>query len=224
MSLLALIGGALSAAVAVIGPALSTTATFLVTKLPVILETAALCVSAISTVVTKVAEMLNIAPPGENPEELGAKAMQEGTRPKGPEETTQEYLDYLRNDVSLDRVKFEKMTNEERLNCEVIGDTMLAKSIEEKTGVEIPGEFLLAIPQANLQYQTVSAMIRAFSNAGIPSLGEFTRYISNDMSESEAVKVGDAVKDAIKVSFPELSQEEIQKEIIEMKREYNTEK
>lgn len=224
MGLFALIGGALSAAATVIGPVLTSAATFLVTKLPVVLETAAVCVSAISTVVTKVSEMLSIAPPGEKPDELGAKAMQEGTRPIGFEETTQEYLDYLRNDVVLDREKFEKMTKEERLNCEVIGDTMLAKSIEEKTGVEMTGEFLLTIPQANLQYQTVSALIKEFSNAGITSLNDFTRYISNDMSEAEAEKVGGAVKEAIRDTSPEMSQEDIQREIIAMKQAYNTEK
>jgi len=224
MGLLALIGGAISAVAATIGPALSAAATFVVTKLPVILETAAVCVSAISTVVTKVSEMLNIAPPGEIPEELGAKVMQEKTRPIGPEETTQEYLDYLRNEVELDREKFEKMTKEERLNCEIIGDTMLAKSIEEKTGIELPGDFLYTIPQAKLEYQTVLALIKSFSDAGISSLDDFTRYIANDMSEAEAETVGNAVKNAIQETSPEMSQEEIQKEIVAMKQEYNTEK
>lgn len=224
MSLIALIGETLLTAATTIGPVLSEAATFLVTKLPVILEKATICLDAISTVVTKISEILNIAPEGENPQELGAKAMQEGIRPIGLEETTQEYLDYLRNDVELDREKFEKLTDEERLNCEVIGDTMLVKSIEEKTGVELSAEFLLAIPQVHLQYQTVVALIKTFSNAGILSLNDYTRYIANDMSEVEAEKVGSAVKEAIKEVTPEMTQEEIQREIVTMKQEYNTEK
>ena len=100
---------------------------------------------------------------------------------------------------------------------------MLVKSIEEKTGVELSAEFLLAIPQVHLQYQTVIALIKTFSNAGILSLNDYTRYIANDMSEVEA-EVGSAVKEAIKEVMPEMTQEEIQREIVTMKQEYNTEK
>ena len=110
------------------------------------------------------------------------------------------------------------------MGCEIIGDTMLAKSIEEKTGVELPSEFLLTIPQAKLQCETVLALIKAFSDAGISSLNEYTRYISNDMSESEASVVGDAIKSAIQETSPEMTPEEIQREVITMKQEYNTEK
>lgn len=224
MSLFAAIGGVLSGIATTIGPTLATAASFLVTKLPVILETAAVCVQAISTVVTHISESLDIAPSGEKPEELGAKILQEGTRPIEGEETTQEYLDYLRNEVILDKAILEQMSNEERLNCEVVGDTLIAKSIEEKTGVELPADFLLCIPRMNLQAQTVGALIKAFSDVGIPSLNEYIRYISNDMSEAEAKITGNAVKEAIHEMAPEMSQEDIQSEIIAMKRSYNEEK
>ena len=217
------IGTFISSVASTIGPVLSQAASFIATKLPGILEKAIVYVDAISTIVTKVSEVLNIAPPGEKPEELGAKTMQDGTRAKGPEETTQEYLDYLRNDVVLDREKFDKMTKEEKLGCEVIGDAMLAKSIEETTGVEISGEFLSTIPRTNLQYETVLALIKAFSEAGIPSLDNYVRYISNDMSESDALITGDAIKNAIHETIPEMSPEEIKNEIISMKQAYNTE-
>lgn len=218
------IGGFISTVATKIGPILSTAANIIATKLPVVLETASVIVSAISNVVTKVSEMLDIVPQEENPEEIGAKTIQEGTRAKGPEETTQEYLDYLRTEVPLDRERFERMSEEEKMGCEIIGDTMLAKSIEEKTGVELPSEFLLTIPQAKLQCETVLALIKAFSDAGISSLNEYTRYISNDMSESEANVVGAAIKSAIQETSPEMTPEEIQREVITMKQEYNTEK
>ena len=115
------------------------------------------------------------------------------------------------------------MTKEEKLGCEVIGDAMLAKSIEETTGVEISSEFLSTIPRTNLQYETVLALIKAFSEAGIPSLDNYVRYISNDMSESDALITGDAIKNAIHETIPEMSPEEIKNEIISMKQAYNTE-
>ena len=224
MSILAAIGGFISVAAAVIGPALSTAATFIATKLPTILQTASVIVSAISSIVTNVSKMLNIAPEGEQPDELGAKALQEGTRPIKEGETTQEYLDYLRNEVTLDKEKYDKMTPEQKLNCEIIGDTMLAASIEEKTGVEVPPEFLLAAGQIQMGYQTVYSLINAFKNSGIDSLGDYAKYISNDMSEKDAIKVGGAVKEAIADANPEMTPEDIEAEVIAMKQEYNTEK
>ena len=223
MSILAAIGGFISAAVAVIGPALSTAATFIATKLPAILQTASVIVNAISSIVTNISKMLNIAPEGEQPDELGAKALQEGTRPIKEGETTQEYLDYLRNEVTLDREKYEKMTAEQKLNCEIIGDTMLAKSIEEKTGIGVPPEFLLVAGQINMGYKTVNDLINAFSNNGIDSLGDYVKYISNDMSEKDAIKVGGAVREAIFAGNPEMTPEDIEAEVIAMKQEFNAE-
>lgn len=70
----------------------------------------------------------------------------------------------------------------------------------------------------------LGALIKAFSDVGIPSLNEYIRYISNDMSEAEAKITGNAVKEAIHEMAPEMSQEDIQSEIIAMKRSYNEEK
>lgn len=227
MSLLAgigaLIGGIVSAVAPVIGPALSTAATFITTKLPVILQVAAICVSAISTIVTGVSEMLKIAPPGEQPAELGAKTLQDNVRPKREGELTQEYLDYLRT-VPLDKEKFDKMNEEEKLGCEVVGDAMLADSIREVTNVELPGEFLMALPKINMEVQTVYNLIKSFEKSGISSMGQFNNYLAGDISNEEtAMKVGDAVKSAIGMTSPEMSSSDIQHEIIAMRQAYKSE-
>ena len=224
MSLLAglgpLIGGIVSTVAPVIGSALSTAATFIATKLPAILSVAATCVSAISTIVTSVGEMLKIAPPGEQPAELGAKTLQEGVRPRRDGELTQEYLEYLRT-IPLDADKFKEMSEEEKLGCEVVGDTMLADAIREKTGVELSSDFLIAIPKINLEAQTVYNLIKAFSNNGINSMGQFNDYLAGDIANEEiAMKVVDAVKSAISSTFPEMTSSEIQHEVIAMRQAY----
>ncbi|MCX4321115.1 MAG: hypothetical protein OSJ44_15595, partial [Lachnospiraceae bacterium] len=68
------------------------------------------------------------------------------------------------------------------------------KSVEEKTGIELPPEFLLTIAKSRLRYEQVEKFIHSFSDSGINSMGEFTKYISNDMSKEEAGKVGNVVK------------------------------
>lgn len=220
MSLLAAIGGLITTAISTVGPVIAKAATTLVTKLPTIIEVAKVTIGAISTVVSKVSEVLGIAPADEKVDELGAKAMQEGTRAKMDEESTQEYLDYLRNDVELDTEKFDKMSEKEKIECEALGTSMLSKSIEEKTGVELPVDFLMTIPRMKLDYKQVEKFIDAFSENNIESMGEFTKYISNEMSDKEAEKVGDVVEGALKELSPEMTDEDIQSEIVSMKKEY----
>ena len=219
----ALIGGFISAVAPVIGQALSTVATFVATKLPTILSVAATCVSAISTIVTSVGEMLKIAPPGEQPADLGAKTMQEGVRPRQEGELTQEYLDYLRT-VPLDKEKFDKMTPEEKLGCEVVGDAMLAGAIGENTGVELSGDFIMALPKLNMGAQAVYNLIKSFSDNGINNMSQFNDYLAGDIANEEtAMKVGDAVKSAISTTSPEMSSSDIQHEIIAMRQAYKAE-
>lgn len=220
MGFLGLIGGLISAAVSVVGAVIATVADVLINKLPPALELASMVIGAISTVVSKVNEAFGLAPANENVEELGAKALQQDTRAKMDDETTQEYLDYLRNDVEFDEEKFAEMSEQEKIECEVLGTSMLAKSIEEKTGVELSPDFLLTISKSKMRYEQVEKFIRAFSDNGISSMGEFTRYISNDMSEEAAGKVGNVIEGAIREMSPELSDLEIQKEIVAMKQEY----
>lgn len=227
MSLLAGIGifieGIVSVVAPVIGSALSTAATFIATKLPEMLQVATTCVSTISTIVTSVGEMLKIAPPEEQPAELGAKIMQENVRSKREGELTQEYLDYLRT-VPFDEGRFDKMSEEEKLGCEVVGDVMLADSIRETTNVDLPGEFLMTLTKINMEAQTVYNLIKSFEKSGISSMGQFNDYLSGDIiNEEVAEKADGAVKSAISATSPEMSITDIQHEIIAMRQAYKAE-
>ena len=227
MSLLAGIGifieGIVSVVAPVIGSALSTAATFIATKLPEMLQVATTCVSTISTIVTSVGEMLKIALPEEQPAELGAKIMQENVRSKREGELTQEYLDYLRT-VPFDEGRFDKMSEEEKLGCEVVGDVMLADSIRETTNVDLPGEFLMTLTKINMEAQTVYNLIKSFEKSGISSMGQFNDYLSGDIiNEEVAEKVDGAVKSAISATSPEMSITDIQHEIIAMRQAYKAE-
>ena len=222
-ALFAAVTSFISTVVTVVKPVL-TAATALVAKLPEIIVKAKEVVDTIATVVSAVAEILGIAPKGENPEELGAKAMQEGTRSQLEGESTQEYLDYLRRDVTLDEAKFKAMSTEERIACSSIGISMVSKSIGEKAGVELTPDFLLTIPKANLSALQVTKLVNAFASNGISTMDDFTGYIKNDLSEDRAPKIGNIVRNSLKELNPSLSDAEIQHEIIDMKSSYNSEK
>lgn len=220
MGFLSAVGSFISEACSVVGSAIASVADALVLRLPPLIEGAKAAIEIISAIISKVCDALGITSANENTEELGAKAMQEGTRPKTEEETTEEYLNYLRNDVSLDQEKFDHMTKEEKIACQALGTTMKAKCIEEKTGVEVTPEFLMTIERSKLRYEQVEGFINAFKKEGIESMDAFAKYISNDMSDEEAARIGGVVKGAIRELSQEMTDEEIQSEIVSMKKNY----
>lgn len=217
------VGGAISTVANAVGTAIAATATALITKLPTVLVTAKVVVNSISNVISNVANSLGIAPKDEKLDELGAKALQTGTRPKMEDETTQEYLDYLRKDVKLDSGEYIKKTGEEKVACTALGVSMVSEAIEEKMGVELPVDFLMMISKSKLKYEQVEKFIHAFADNGIRSMGEMTKYIENDLSETRAEIVGGIIKDSLKEQYPSLEDSDVLKEIIEMKRLYNEE-
>jgi hypothetical protein len=108
------------------------------------------------------------------------------------------------------------------MRCEVLGTFMLAKTIEEKTGVELSADFMMALAKANLSPEQTEKLINAFRENRIASMGEFHKFISNapEMTVEEAEKVEGILTDVIKESSPELSEDDILNEIQTMKQEY----
>ena len=221
----AFIGGVasfLSTAVSTVGSAIVGVASTLIAKLPD-LALAKEVVGFIATVISKVAEFLGVGPKDENMEELGAKAMQEGIRPKMEEETTQEYLDYLRNEVVLDREKYEKLSDTEKVACSTLGTTLVSKSIEEKTGVELPPEFLLSIAKTKMRAEEITKFISEFGKNEIFNMGVLSDYLSNKLTESKVEKVDSIIVSSLKELNPDVSEQAIKEEILDMKRNNNKE-
>mgnify|MGYP003327588623 CR=1 FL=1 len=99
--------------VSCIGSAIASFAGSLIEKLSPVISIALQVVKDIGEVVVAVANALGLIPEDESVEEIGAKTMQDGVRAKMEDESMQEYLDYLRNDVKLDEGKLAVMTDEE---------------------------------------------------------------------------------------------------------------
>lgn len=218
------VGGFISSIATTVGPVIASAATALATKLPMTaigIKLAMDTISTVSTVISKTAEMLGIAPAEENHEELGAKAMQEDIKPREEFESTQEYLDYLRKDVELDKEKYTKMSEEEKISCRVLGTTMVSKSIEEKAGVEISPDFLITIYKAKLGCEQVEKFINVFADHGITSMDEMAKYITNELPEERVPEIGEIIETSVKELSPSLSNDEIMQEVVNMKRAYN---
>jgi hypothetical protein len=214
--------GFVSGALSTVGSFLCSAATALVTKLPAMIEAAKPIVSAIANIVTGVSALLSLSSADEDMEELGAKTMQEGTRPKGDTESTAEYLDYIRHEVELDRSKFDAMTPEQKMGCSIIGSTMLAKNIEEKVGVQLTPQFMYSVGKANVKPEIVHSMIENFSSKGEISMEPVAQYLSNELSEERNAEIAGVIKESIAQVSPSLTPDEINQEIVDMKRAHNS--
>ncbi len=207
--MISLLLGGLSTLISTLGPVVTKVASSLLTKLPEIVEVALKVSKVISSVVQSVAEIQGLSPHGEDVEELGFKAMQEGTRAKMEDESIEDYLNYLRNEVSVDKTKFQALSEEDKLKCNVMGTGMLSQSISEKSGLEISGDFLLDMQKMKMSGEQLSKYIETFSEKGIDSLDELTQYLRGELNDRESAKIEAIIKSIEKTSNPSLSDGEV---------------
>ena len=218
---LAAIGTFISTAISTVGPVIATAVSTFVAKLPPALEVAQKIVNIASTVMTGVSAIMNLGPEDEDVAALGAKTMQDNVRPKAEGESAKEYLDYLRNDVTLNEEEFDELSDYDKMRCEALGTFMIAKSIEERAGVELSPDFVMAISKAKLSAEQTEKLISAMSEVRMESQ-EIYKYISRapEMTLEEKREAERVVIDAIAEVSPELSEDEIKNEVMEMKQEY----
>lgn len=207
--MISLLLGCLSTLISTLGPVVTKVASSLLTKLPEIVEVALKVSKVISSVVQSVAEIQGLSPHGEDVEELGFKAMQEGTRTKMEDESMEDYLNYLRNEVSVDKTKFQALSEEDKLKCNVMGTGMLSQSISEKSGLEISGDFLLDMQKMKMSGEQLSKYIETFSEKGVDSLDELTQYLRGELNDRESAKIEAIIKSIEKTSNPSLSDGEV---------------
>ena len=148
----AIISGIASVGSAIVG-ALSTAGTFIVSvaskigpvavkfaenflsvvaKMPKIdLETFKIVIEVAGKIIGAVCNLLGINTE-ENPEILGAKAQQAEKSLDEFDNDTAAYIKYLKEEIKLDKEKFDKMTAEEKIGCKAIGLALETKAVEEK--------------------------------------------------------------------------------------------
>lgn len=210
--------GGLGPLISSLGPVVTEVASTLLTKLPEIVEVALNVSKVISAVVQKVAEIQGLSPHGEDVEELGYKTMQEGTRAKMEDESMDDYLNYLRNEVSVNKEKFQALSDEDKLKCNVMGTGMLSQSISEKNGLDISGDFLLDMQKMKMTGEQLSKYIDAFSEKGIDSLDELTQYLRGELNDKESDKIETIIKSVEKTSNPSISDGDVLLKMDDMKQ------
>lgn len=138
----------------------------------------------------------------DTPEELGAKALQAEKSIDDFNGEAEAYIRYLKDEIELDRARFEKMTSEEKLGCEAIGITLETKAVEQKLGgVEIPEESLAELGKIHMAGIDIDAVklldiIKMLKESGITNMNDVVDYLEGK-GDSDRIRTGEALKSAM---------------------------
>jgi membrane protein implicated in regulation of membrane protease activity len=211
------IGGAISSLCSHIGGSLFTgasgigaLATSLIPTLAPGISEVLFGLTVISAIVSTIAEALGLKDKEETPEELGMKA-EKSDKKMEDFDTTEEYIEHLRNDIEIDKKEIENLSDEKRATYMAIGSAITIKGIEEKYGVDLPGEFFQTVADRNLKGKEVHEYIKGFKENGITNMKDVSNYLNGKDLESnvEPSAISDSIIDTMKKLEPGISEDEI---------------
>lgn len=201
------VGSAISSAVSSIGGALASSAgNFLKVASPYLGE--------VMQVIQVVSQLLGILKPQDDIEEIGAKAMEADKKPE-EFDSNAEYIDYLRNDIELDREKFENATDVEKMARKAVGASIVIKGIEENKGFDIPVTTWVAMAKLGLgdKAEEIDKILDTFKDG---KLEDFVDYTEGKLEAKKELEVGDTLVEMYQKLEPSMSIDEIEDKVMNM--------
>jgi len=203
-----------SGAVSAIGSAIGSIGGALASSAGNFLKVAAPWLRAVIQVIQVVSTLLGILNAEDNIEELGAKAMEADKKPEDFDSNA-EYIDYLRNDIELDREKFENATDVEKTARQAVGASIVIKGIEEKKGFDIPVTTWVAMAKLGLgdKAEEIDKILDTFKDG---KLEDFVDYTEGKLEAKKELEVGDSLVEMYQELEPSMSIEEIEDKVMNM--------
>ncbi len=207
-SLCSSVGGALfssvsSAVATIVGP---------IVGLPEVL----LVINTVCAIVNAVAEALGIKKEEETPEEIGMKAEKADKKPEDFD-SVNEYIDYLRNEVEIDKEKLNNLSDEEKAKYSATGMGVYIEGIKEKYNIEIPDSFWRTAADRNMTGDEVKGCLDTFEGKNI-SVENMEKYLENKPVEGKTdyAEVSDCIMSGLKEANPEMSEEQIAERLVSL--------
>lgn len=151
----------------------------------------------------------------DTPEELGVKAEQADKKMEDFDNDTEAYIDYLNNEIQLDKEKMAKLAEDKRAAYKTAGIAIEKKAIEEKLdGISLSPSF---IALAAKLYETdkifqktdeLVTFIKGLKNYGIKDLNDVTEFLMGS-GTSDRIKTSDAMKQVLTNSLDKPDADEI---------------
>lgn len=202
-SAISAVGSFISSALSTVGPSITgfaKSAVIIIAKLPIPGLDVIKVVSTIANIIHAVCKALGVESE-EDPEVLGAKATQCEEKPEDFE-STEAYIKYLKEKVELDKERFTKMSEEEKIGCKAIGMSLETKAVEEKIGgIKISPKCLAILAKVNeagikIEPNALIEVVKAFKEAGITDLNDVVDYLEG-RGDSDRLKTGEVLENAL---------------------------
>lgn len=137
---------------------------------------------------------------------LGAKIAQSD---KGIDDfdSIEAYITYLKNEIELDKEKFEALSPEERIAYSITGMAVEAGAIGEKLGVEIPADVvelvakIADIGKVAMEAKEIVSIISMLKDEGIENLSDICDCIKGN-GDSDRLKTGETLLKVLDVLKP----------------------
>lgn len=208
------IGSFLSSAVSIISSAVGNLGSALVSTAGSFLSVVAPHLGAISQIIGLISNFLGVKKENESVEEIGAKAMISDRKPEDFDSHT-DYINHLRNDIKLDKEKFERAGEVEKIARTAVGATVLVRGIEEKKGFEIPTEAWIAMAKLGLESKTeeTNKILDTFKDG---NLGDFAKFVDGKLGAKDEGEIGNKLVEMYQKLEPNSSIEDIEKKVMNM--------
>jgi len=210
------IGSFVSGAVSVVSSAVGSIGGVLATAASTLLKVASPYLATISTIVQIIGAVLNILKPEESVDEIGDKAM---SADKQVEDfnTTEEYIEYLRDEVSFNKDEFDKLSKEDKIARTAVGTSIVMKAIDKKKGVTISTDTWITLAKlqesGNLKdVKEFDKILDTFKDNQI----DLKKYVDGKLDGEQNLQVGDKLIDMYQTLEPNLSKEHIEKKVMNM--------
>ncbi|EGQ9818813.1 hypothetical protein FV768_23100 [Vibrio parahaemolyticus] len=151
----------------------------------------------------------------ESMEELGEKAM---LSEKTPDDfaSISEYIDHLRNDVVIDKEKFDNLSDPDKLARSSIGASITLKGINEKLDTVVSPSFMATVAALDLEAKEIIGTIKAYKEKNL-NTDDYSLYLKDELSIDESHKHASALVEAYQKLEPELTTEQIEDKVMELK-------
>ena len=209
------VGGCISAAVSIVSSAASALGPLASVALNV-LKVASPYISALITVVDIVSKVLGVLNQNESAEEIGSKSLVADKTPTDFD-TTNEYIEYLREEVDFDKEEFDKLSDEEKLARSVIGTAISMKAINETKGFEVTLDTWTSMAKLHDNKILGDSDIGGFIDEFKDNQTDLNGYVNKEIKGAKGVEVAGKMAEAYQKLEPELSTEAINDKVLNSK-------
>lgn len=175
---------------------------------------------AIIQCIAEIAKILGVDG-DDSPEELGMKAEIAEKKPEDFD-SIEEYIKYLNEEIELEDGAVEDLSEVDKAKYGAMGAALNIKAIEEKYDVSLSQDFLRDVTIMKLDSKEVASYIQGFKENGITKMQDMTDYLRGEKIDSDKGSVSQSMLDVMSDLYPELSQEQLESKLAEMRSDLNS--